>query len=377
MRKREWWRLAVLNVLSAPVRSVLTVLGMAIGIAAVLAVLTLGNAGQKQVRSEMKRLGIDRIWISSEENALKRGAGCNAAEALSLKATEQVYLKVAVSTANRQSEAIVTGCTEEYLRQLDAKLLKGRMLYPLEWSGEGNSVLIGRTLAEKLNLNIGDWLYLHNRAFSVCGILDSNETFSQIEISDGVFVPIDALLKYTNQHISEIVMEISEGDNLGQTADRVYQLMKNEADAVTVTTMQLQMDAANSVVSTFVNVLKWVAMICVMVAGIGIMNILLVGVRERRREIGVMQSLGAKGGDICRLFLIEAFMYALAGGSAGILIGWILVEVAGGSIGLTPVISIHDCISVIFAAFATGLGFGTAPAVKAAHMKPADALRSE
>jgi putative ABC transport system permease protein len=144
-----------------------------------------------------------------------------------------------------------------------------------------------------------------------------------------------------------------------------------------VETMQVQVDAANSVIDTFISVLGWVALICMLVGGIGVMNILLVGVRERRREIGIMQSLGANRTEITLLFLWEAMIYALLGGVLGIVMGIILTNAAGRSIDLTAVIQISDCITVLAAAICTGLFFGVTPALKASGLKPVDALRSE
>ena len=141
--------------------------------------------------------------------------------------------------------------------------------------------------------------------------------------------------------------------------------------------MQVQIEAANSVMSIFVDVLKWVAAICILVGGIGVMNILLVSVRERRREIGIMKSLGTTEGQICLLFLLEALVYALVGGCMGLVIGIGLIETAGRSIGLTPVIRLGDCATVFLAALAVGLFFGVSPASRASRMKPVDALRDE
>jgi len=137
------------------------------------------------------------------------------------------------------------------------------------------------------------------------------------------------------------------------------------------------MEAADSVVSVFVDVLKWVAMICVLVGGIGVMNILLVSVRERTREIGIMKSLGTTRGQICRLFLLEALLYALIGGAAGVLTGLLLIAVAGWSIGLNAHAAIGDCLLVFACALMVGLVFGVAPASRASALTCVDALREE
>ena len=141
--------------------------------------------------------------------------------------------------------------------------------------------------------------------------------------------------------------------------------------------MQLQMEAANSVVSTFVKVLLWIAMICVAVGGVGVMNILLVSIRERRGEIGIMKAMGVENRQICILFLLESIWYAACGGIFGIGLGMVITAVAGMSIGLSATVGIGKCSAVWLIALATGIVFGVSPALRAAALQPADALRSD
>ena len=145
MKQRDLWHYSVMNVLSSPLRSALTVLGMAIGIGAVLAVLTLGNAGKQQVRAEMTRLGIDKIWLTAaQDSALQKGDAQLLEETLHIAATEQMYLPAQLICGDQSEPATVVGCSQAYLQLAGASLCYGRMLYPLEWLGAGGSALIGR-----------------------------------------------------------------------------------------------------------------------------------------------------------------------------------------------------------------------------------------
>ena len=128
MKRFDLWKLSLLNVFSSPVRSVLTVLGFAIGIAAVLAVLTLGAAGRKQVQSEMKRLGIDRVWLTGKaDSSLPCGTGKWLEEAMGIEANELIYVPSVIRTLNgHAAEKMIIGCESEYLT--DARLGEGRML---------------------------------------------------------------------------------------------------------------------------------------------------------------------------------------------------------------------------------------------------------
>ena len=212
----------------------------------------------------------------------------------------------------------------------------------------------------------------------VRGIIAQGNELSQVDASGAVFLPIAVFCEWMGQSVHEIILSVPEGVTPQAVAAMAQDVMRVKRDmSVEAVTMQVQIEAANSVMSIFVDVLKWVAAICILVGGIGVMNILLVSVRERRREIGIMKSLGTTEGQICLLFLLEALVYALVGGCMGLVIGIGLIETAGRSIGLTPVIRLGDCAAVFLAALAVGLFFGVSPASRASRMKPVDALRDE
>ena len=379
MRRKDLWKLSLLNVFSSPVRSLLTVLGIAIGIGAVLAVLTLGDAGKAQVRAEMSRLGIDRIWLTaSGDEALREGDGLLLAKAIQVQTTEQTYLMTEIRKGEKSCSAPVVGCSEEYVRLGGISVVEGRMLYPLEWSCESTGVLLGKQLAGRLSAGPGDELVIAGNVFSVRGIVEADGAFSRVNTSDAVFLPLEVLNRKNGLPVQEIMLSVPADTPLQTVADAAQQAMlKTRNLSVDVMTMQVQMEAADSVMTIFVDVLKWVAMICILVGGIGVMNILLVSVRERRREIGVMKSLGATGGQVCILFLLEALIYALVGGAMGILLGMALTDSAGRNIGLRAFVSLKDCVLAAMAAGMVGLVSGVWPAYRASCLNPGDALRSE
>lgn len=133
MKRYDFWKLSLLNITSSPTRSVLTVLGMAIGIGAILAVLTLGDAGKNQVQSEMARLGIDRVWLTAAQgDRLTRGDAELLSAELGTTATEQAYAPVKVAAGERQTAGVAVGCSREYPRVMDTVTVSGRELYPVE-----------------------------------------------------------------------------------------------------------------------------------------------------------------------------------------------------------------------------------------------------
>lgn len=379
MKRYDFWKLSLLNIFAAPARSVLTVLGMAIGIGAILAVITLGDAGRAQLKSEMTRLGIDRVWLTAAEGeTLRHGDAQLLASALDATATEQVYAPATARAGRREESCVLVGCSREYMDLMGTGVLEGRDLYAAEWQPGARSVLLGAALAEKLGVEPGELISVSGVPLWVRGIIAQGNELSQVDASGAVFLPIAVFCEWMGQGVHEIILSVPEGVTPQAVAAMAQDVMRVKRDmSVEAVTMQVQIEAANSVMSIFVDVLKWVAAICILVGGIGVMNILLVSVRERRREIGIMKSLGTTEGQICLLFLLEALVYALVGGCMGLVIGIGLIETAGRSIGLTPVIRLGDCAAVFLAALAVGLFFGVSPASRASRMKPVDALRDE
>lgn len=378
MKIRDLWKIGVRNIFASPMRSLLTVLGIAIGIGAILAVFTLGEAGRNQVRQEMGRLGIDRVWLTaSGEGTLRQGDGAFLEKELGVPATEQVYAPVEVRLGQRQAEGVLLACGRGYPELGSARLEAGSWLLPAEWRG-GRAVLLGEALARKLEAKPGDILHILGRGMEVRGIIRLETETAQVDTSMAVFMPIAVFGQMSSLSVQEIILSVPESTMPDRVAAEAQQLMQTRRGTQThATTMQAQIEAADSVVTVFVDVLKWVALVCILVGGIGVMNILLVSVRERRREIGIMKALGTTPGVICGLFLLEALLYAVVGGIAGVGVGIGIIAVAGNSIGLRTTVKAADCLLVVMAALLVGLAFGVLPACRASAMNPVDALRDE
>ena len=380
MRRYEFWKLGLQNVLASGLRSFLTVLGMSIGVAAILAVLTLGEAGSVQVKGEIGRLGIDQVQVTAADggNPMQCSDSEYLRQALGTSVNELLLMECPMQAKGCRTDALLIGCDSEYLERLSPVLLKGEPFLSAEWRYGSPVALVGEALTKEWGLTVGEWFSAQGIMLRCKGIMGASQLASQMDVRQVVVVPATFLQPWLGQKVHQISVHVPEGDSPAQIAGKVETLLMEhrgiKADAVS---LQVQAEAADSVLATFMNVLSWVALICMLVGGIGVTNMLLVSVRERRREIGVMQSMGATQSQICGLFLCEALIYAVTGGILGLLLGGALIAVAGRCIALVPVVKAGDCTAVFLAAVLLGLLAGVAPAASASRMKPVDALRND
>jgi putative ABC transport system permease protein len=411
----ESFRTGLIGVLSHRLRSALTVLGILIGIAAVILTVGLGQGAQAQVSSQITALGTNILTISpgssTSSSGIRGGFGSASTlttadvAALSSKTVAPDIKAVAAMTTSSESltagtanwTTSVVGSTPSWLTVRSRAVAQGRFMSNQDVTDhEAVAVLASTTAAELFSRAdpVGQTVNINGVPFTVVGVLTATGSSSTSSSTGGnqddqVIVPIttaaERIFGGTSRNtVSSIVIQARSAAALTaayQEADHELSALHgitSVADAdFTITSQQSLLSTATSVDRTLTLLLGGVAGISLLVGGIGVMNIMLVSVTERIREIGLRKALGATPGLIRRQFLVEASVLGLLGGALGALLGAVGSMVLPSWIGYPITLSAPATALALLVALGIGVAFGVYPASRAAHLAPIDALRSE
>ncbi|CAN5420786.1 ABC transporter permease [soil metagenome] len=391
-------------------RSALTSLGILIGIAAVVLTVGLGQGAQKQVSKQLAALGGNLLIVSpgsSTSSGVRGGFGSAAtltaadATALSSKVAAPDIDRVApVSSSASESlvngstnwTSTVVGTTPDWLSVRGRSLSSGRFISAADQSSAAAVVVLGSDTASELFGPIdavGQSVTINSVVYEVVGVLTSAGSDSSTNLDDQAVVPISTaqqrLIGGTNRgSVADIYIKASSESRLSaayQEANKLlayrHSITSGSSSDFTITTQQSVISTTSSVNGTLANLLIGVAALSLMVGGIGVMNIMLVSVKERTREIGLRKALGGTPSLIRRQFLAEASMLGLTGGLLGVGLGIGAAEILPHFMNTPVSISVTWIAIAIGVAIAIGIGFGVYPAARAARLSPIDALRSE
>jgi len=406
----SWWetlRSGFEAIVSHRMRSALTVLGILIGIAAVILTVGLGEGATAKVNSAISALGTNLLIVTpgSTTTGLVRGGFGSAstltydnAQALSdrtdcpdiVGVAPQVSRPDATLVAGTENwSTTVYGSTPDWLAVRDRSIALGSFFNQQEVTDDDNVVVLGETTAEYLGLfdPIGQTVEINNVPFTVIGVLASAGSSSTSENEDDMaVVPISTAQEELtgSSSVSTIYLEAGSASTMGaaydEATDELLALhgITDPADAdFTITSQTSLANTATSVDNTLTVLLAGIAAISLLVGGIGVMNIMLVSVTERVREIGLRKALGATPRVILRQFLVEASALGLAGGVLGAALGIVGALVIPHFISNSIAISGPATAGAIVVAMLIGVFFGAYPASRAARLAPIDALRSE
>ena len=389
-------------------RSMLTMLGIIIGVSSVILTVGLGQGAQDKVSSQIDALGSNLLVVSPGSSTSSSGVrgGFGSASTLTLADAKAIadpsvvpdvkrvapVASSSVSLVNGTTNwtSTLVGSTADWLEVRSRSLSAGRFFTAAEVASSAPVVVLGSDTASELftrSSAVGEKVTVGGKALTVIGVLKTSGASSTSSSEDDTAVtPLGvetALTGSTGTTVSSIYVEGRTKDTLGAAYNEIQSLLLNlhgvsgtSAD-FTITSQEALIETANSTNRTLTVLLGGVAAISLLVGGIGVMNIMLVSVTERIREIGLRKALGATPKSIGRQFLVEASMLGLAGGIVGVVLSVIGSQVLPGLINQPVSLSLFATVGALFISLALGIGFGVYPASRAARLTPITALRSE
>lgn len=376
MKLRDAAGMSASNLRKNPVRTLLTILGLGVGIGAVLTVLTLGSAGEEQVEFQIARLGVDKVWVTAlDDSVLEETAGEAITASTGAPACAGAYTMAAVMLDGHTALAQVNGYDAGMESVHGPGIVAGRLFTAREYLGS-TVALVDEPMAEALGGEvIGQRVDVGSRKVRIVGVV-SGMKVQAVSASNGMIIlPLQTFLDtYAAANVNEVTVGVPKGERADEVGEAAVAALGGGYQA---SSLQAEIDAARSVVRIFVMVLACVAAVCMLTGGIGVMNILLVSVRERRREIGLIKAIGGTSRQVGVLFLLEAVCYALLGGLLGVLLGMAMIRLFGALIGLEAVLTVYTAVPAVLIAGVLGVLFGVAPALRAAGMVPVDALKTD
>jgi putative ABC transport system permease protein len=391
----ELVRLALSRLRTARVRAALTMLGVVIGVASVVALVSVGQGTTSQITSRLSGLGTNLLTISATgRNGASTTLTLDDADAIGQIPTiaavaPEAQTSAVVAAGRTTTSTTIVGTSAAYASVRAYDVWQGTFLTDTAVASSLRVAVLGATVADALSLDataIGTQVSIGGLPFEVIGILQPKGGSGFQDPDNQVLVPIGTVQKYfvgSNQ-VRTIGVSVASADAIQSARDSITELLRvrhgisaTATDDFSIFDQAQLLDAATSISGTLTLLLGGIASISLLVGGIGIMNIMLVSVRERTREIGIRKALGAKARDILSQFLIEALTLSLIGGLIGITIGLavsaLIGRVAGWGFSIDPgTMAIATLFSLV-----VGVVFGVWPARQAARLDPIAALRYE
>jgi putative ABC transport system permease protein len=389
-------------------RSGLTILGIVIGVAAVIAMISVGRGAQNTITGSIQGIGTNLLFVfqGGSENVrnpqpLTLGDASAIGDPFQAPSVYGVAPELIgrgeVSYAGESTVTSIEGVTPEYSPVRNINVTEGEFINEAHLLGRASVVLLGQDVADKLfarkNGLVGESIRIEGQPFRVIGVLESKGGSSFSNEDDRVIVPLTTaqtrlLHRSTPDRIDLLTAQAINAKSVPSADEEIAQILRSRhrtaigEDDFTILTQQDFLDTARTITNVLTIFLGGIAAISLLVGGIGIMNIMLVSVTERTREIGLRKAMGARKADILVQFLTESAVLSLTGGIIGIGLGWTISYIVGriaaaNNANINPAISLDTILLATLFSTAVGLFFGLYPANRAANLEPVEALRYE
>ena len=388
-------------------RAALTMLGIIIGVSAVIAMVSIGQGASASVQAQIESIGTNLLFVSAgaqNVGGVRSGTGDTGTNTLTVDDLEAIKREVpsvsmVTPSVNARSQLVarnmnwntaVTGVSEQYPEIRKWPVATGSFFTDADIRTAARVIVIGQTLADSLYPGadpIGQDIRVMNLPFRVVGVMASKGQDPQgRDPDDGAFAPYTTVQKkilgrdrIQIAYVSAITQDATytAQSQITDLLRQRHKLSANEPSDFTVRNMTDVAEAANETSKTMTILLACIAGVSLLVGGIGIMNIMLVSVTERTREIGIRMAIGARSSAVRSQFLIESIVLSLTGGSIGIVLGVVLSLVIPAFLGWPTLVSMMAIVGSVLFSAAVGIFFGYYPARKAASLDPIEALRYE
>jgi putative ABC transport system permease protein len=388
MRFFQTIKLAIKNIKSNKLRSALTMVGIIIGISSVIVLVGMGSGSTKQITSQVQSLGTNLIVANTSSNGTKQFTLDNVKYIEQIQGIDKVAPVISTSTTVKvdktSQDTSVTGTTSNFLDIRNMTIEEGRFIADLDVDYRNKVAVLGSDIAQQLygfTDPVGKDIDIKGNTYQVVGVLKSQGSSMGSNTDDMIIIPSTTAISLAGtRNVQTIYIKSSDEKNVDSVTNEVNSYLtsffKSTDNNNRVMSQKQLLDTMSSISSTMTYLLGGIAAISLIVGGIGVMNVMLVSVSERTKEIGIRKALGGTRKDILVQFLIEALVLSSLGGISGVVfglgIGW-----AVAALGMSMTFSIPIVIVAFSFSLAVGIIFGIFPAYKASNLKPIDALRFE